>query len=312
MKLGPPIFILAVGASTLAHIIGVVLLIEITKKNASFYQEKVTLTLLPSSAVPTKPDIETPIPLSPPMHSNPLIRPNQWHSFAKQPTLVDPETSIASIPPSLQIRELVHQESTIQTLIVQPKQAEAASKLEAMTPLKQDGKSLINKSMEAAEHLAISKPSTEFLVLQTHRHFLHEHPGNTPPASPPLHSSSTKTPANQPRSPLDDPAQNARPISLISRNESVAEYKLKALGNKPPTYPRAARKQGLEGRVVLSVMVTSSGLPKHISVFETSGAEILDYAAVSAIAKWHFVPAKIRDTPVDSKLLIPIRFQLKD
>ena len=307
MKLGPPIFILAVGASTLVHMLGLVLLIENTKKNASFYQEKVTFNLLPNSAAPIELNTETPKPFSPSEHSNPSIRPNQWRSFTKYPTLLEPETSIAPTPPPLQKRALAHSKSSIQTLIVEPRQAGAASKLEAIPNLKQEGKFIINRLMEARTHIAISKPPTRPSILQTNRQFLHERLGNSP-----SHSNSSKTAANQPRLPIGNPAQNAQQLPLIARNESIAEYKLEELGNQPPTYPRTARKQGVEGRVVLSVFVTSTGLPKHVSVFESSGAEILDNAALSAIATWTFVPAKIRNKPVDSKLMIPIRFQLEN
>lgn len=311
MKLGPPIFILAVGASTLVHMLGLALLIENTKNNASFYQEKVTFNLLPHLAAPIELSAESPKPLWPSEHSNPSLRPNQWRPFTKYPTLLEPETSIAPTPPPLQKRALVHSESTIQTLIVEPRQARAASKREAIPNLKQEGKFIINRLMEARTHIAISKPPTGPSILQTNRQFLHERL-SSPPSSPPTHSNSSKTAANQPKLPIGNPAQNAQQLPLIARNESIAEYKLEALGNQPPAYPRTARKQGVEGRVVLSVIVTSTGLPEHVSVYESSGAEILDDAALSAIATWTFVPAKIRNKPVDSKLMIPIRFQLEN
>ena len=254
MKLGPPIFILAVGASTLVHMLGLVLLIENTKKNASFYQEKVTFNLLPNSAAPIELYTETPNPLSPSEHSNPPIRPNQWRSITKYPTLLEPETSIAPTPPPLQERALVHSESTIQTLTVEPRQVGAASKLEAIPSLKQEGKFVISL-MEARTHIAISEPPTGPSIPQTNRQFLNERLGN-PPSFPPPHSNSSKTAANQPRLPLGNPARNAQQLPLIARNESIAEYKLEELGNQPPAYPRTARKQGVEGRVVLSVIIT--------------------------------------------------------
>tara|TARA_A100001037_G_scaffold269028_1_gene262911 strand:- start:3511 stop:3705 length:195 start_codon:yes stop_codon:yes gene_type:complete len=64
--------------------------------------------------------------------------------------------------------------------------------------------------------------------------------------------------------------------------------------------------------VVLSVLVTNTGSVKNISVSETSGVSLLDEAAVAAVTEWSFVPAKIRDTTVESTKLIPIRFQLED
>jgi len=311
MKLSRPTFILAVVTSALAHMIGVVMLIEITKKNTSFYQEIVTLTLLPNSAAPTEADSETPKPLSRPIQSNPPIRPNQWRSFDKHPTLVDPEAIITSIPTPSQTTALVHRENTIPALTVRPQKVGPASTLEAMPPLTQDMKSVINKSVEVGAHIANSAPPTRPSILQTRHHFLHERLSNLP-ASPPLHSSSTKTTASQPRPPLEYPDQNTQRISLIRRNESIAEYKLEELGNHPPTYPRIARQLGLEGRVVLLVLVTSAGRAKNVSVLKTSGAEILDDAAISAVAQWTFAPATIREIGVESTILVPIRFRLEN
>jgi protein TonB len=315
MKQGPLIFILAVAASILLHMIVMVFLIKNTKKNPQFYQQKVTLTLLSSSTPPVEPTSKAPKPLSRPIHSSPSIQPNQWRSLTKHPTLVDPEIRIAPIPPSSHKQALVHREKIIPASAFQPQLPGSTPVPESMTAIKQAGKPNTHRPMEPGTHIAISPPPTGPTIRQTYNYLWHEHLGN-PPTSSPLtyldHSSSTEPTINQSRLSSANPPQSVIQILPIGRNESVAGYKLEALGNQPPAYPRTARKQGLEGRVVLSVMVTSTGSPKHISVFESSGAEILDDAAVSAIAKWSFVPAKIKDKSVNSYLLIPIRFRLED
>jgi len=101
-------------------------------------------------------------------------------------------------------------------------------------------------------------------------------------------------------------------LRILDRHENTAEYQSAALLNLPPSYPKRARREGLEGRVVLSVLVTNTGSVKNIYVLETSGVLLLDEAAITAVTNWSFVPAKIKDTAVESTKLIPIRFQLED
>lgn len=59
-----------------------------------------------------------------------------------------------------------------------------------------------------------------------------------------------------------------------------------------PTYPEQARLQGWQGKVNIRVEVLSDGLPGDITVKKSSGYPLLDDAAVKAIKRWRFVPAK--------------------
>src|SRR2546425_4583757 len=61
-----------------------------------------------------------------------------------------------------------------------------------------------------------------------------------------------------------------------------------------PSYPSAAREQGLEGVVVLGVLVGVNGRAVEISVRTSSGARVLDDAAVDAVRRWRFAPAEER------------------
>ncbi|MBW1699370.1 MAG: energy transducer TonB [Deltaproteobacteria bacterium] len=81
--------------------------------------------------------------------------------------------------------------------------------------------------------------------------------------------------------------------------------------NPPPVYPRAARRRGLQGRVVLEVLVDTRGRVKDLKVFSSSGHSILDKAAVAAVKKWLFKPAVKGDQKVEMWVRVPIRFALK-
>ena len=78
-----------------------------------------------------------------------------------------------------------------------------------------------------------------------------------------------------------------------------------------PSYPTAAREQGLEGVVVLGVLVGVNGRAVEISVRTSSGARVLDDAAVDAVRRWRFAPAKEGRRAVESWVEVPLKFALQ-
>lgn len=77
-----------------------------------------------------------------------------------------------------------------------------------------------------------------------------------------------------------------------------------------PRYPAAAREQGLEGVVVLAVEVLASGRVGAVHVSASSGAPVLDEAAVEAVRRWTFTPARRGARAVDSIVEVPVQFSL--
>lgn len=84
------------------------------------------------------------------------------------------------------------------------------------------------------------------------------------------------------------------------------------LSNPRPPYPLAARRLGVEGRVMLRAEILESGGCGRISVAQSSGHELLDQAALQAVKQWHFVPARRGGEAVAAWAEIPIRFSLRD
>ena len=68
---------------------------------------------------------------------------------------------------------------------------------------------------------------------------------------------------------------------------------------------------GEEGRVVLRVMVSAEGLPLSVEVKQASGFRRLDEAAMAAVERWRFVPARRGATAIESSVLVPLQFTLK-
>jgi protein TonB len=81
--------------------------------------------------------------------------------------------------------------------------------------------------------------------------------------------------------------------------------------NPKPLYPREAQKKGFQGEVVLKVEVLSNGLVGQVEVKRSSGHEILDHSALSAVKQWKFFPAKRGESTISSWVNIPIKFQLQ-
>ncbi|WP_459940172.1 energy transducer TonB [Deferrisoma palaeochoriense] len=78
----------------------------------------------------------------------------------------------------------------------------------------------------------------------------------------------------------------------------------------PPPYPRLARRRGWQGVVRLRVRVSSRGEVIGASVDQSSGYRVLDQAALEAVQGWRFTPAVREGHPVESVVVVPVRFAL--
>jgi TonB family protein len=79
-----------------------------------------------------------------------------------------------------------------------------------------------------------------------------------------------------------------------------------------PDYPEMARAAGIEGRVVVSMVIDTLGNVAHAEVYATSGNVQLDQAAVAAAYQCRFIPGYQRDRPVTVRqLILPFSFRLQ-
>ncbi|MFW5973725.1 MAG: energy transducer TonB [Bacteroidota bacterium] len=76
-------------------------------------------------------------------------------------------------------------------------------------------------------------------------------------------------------------------------------------------YPDLARQAGVEGLVVVKVVVEPDGSPSNPEVIRSAG-NLLDTAAVEAVMKLSFTPGKQRGQPVRVSFAVPVRFRLRD
>jgi protein TonB len=83
--------------------------------------------------------------------------------------------------------------------------------------------------------------------------------------------------------------------------------------NPPPLYPAIARRREQQGTVTIRVLVGIDGLVQRAEIAESSGFDVLDDAAIETVRRrWRFVPARQGGTAIESWVLVPIRFALKE
>jgi TonB family protein len=77
-----------------------------------------------------------------------------------------------------------------------------------------------------------------------------------------------------------------------------------------PQYTEEARRLGVEGDVVLEIVVRADGSVGAITILQRLGSG-LDQRAVEAVRQWRFSPAKRYGTPVDVLVEVAVEFKLR-
>lgn len=87
-------------------------------------------------------------------------------------------------------------------------------------------------------------------------------------------------------------------------------FDLAYLRNPAPPYPPLSRRLHEQGRVLLRVRVSADGEAREVRIESSSGSERLDRAALDAVRRWRFSPARRGSEPVEGMALVPIDFAL--
>ena len=78
-----------------------------------------------------------------------------------------------------------------------------------------------------------------------------------------------------------------------------------------PSYPPSARRLGIEGTTVLSVLVEADGRVADVVVKQSAGHPDLDRAAAEAVRRWRFEPARRGAETVAMWVELPVEFHLR-
>ena len=121
----------------------------------------------------------------------------------------------------------------------------------------------------------------------------------------------------EPRS-APDPAPDPVAVMTSSTPESEAPapatnaiVDMDYLSNPPPEYPRRSRALREQGLVSLRVHVSEAGVPDAIELDRSSGYRRLDDAAIAAVWRWRFAPARQDGREIAGWAIVPIRFALR-
>jgi len=140
------------------------------------------------------------------------------------------------------------------------------------------------------------------------------------PLPPPVQAAAPSNKPLRPAEPARETAQGHPPDTthftkkaLTKEPEQIQVSSRRLVGGYQvmPLYPRAARREGREGVVVLEILVLEDGRVGKVSVKRSSGFQDLDRAAEEALRRWSFDPARENGRPVRQSALLPIRFALE-
>ena len=139
-------------------------------------------------------------------------------------------------------------------------------------------------------------------------------------------STSVNTSAKKAAAPLSGsrPQESAQPhakpapaessaMSAATSGQSIRHVsRLDYAGRAPqPVYPSVARRQGLEGRVVLRVTIDRAGQVSDVAVMQSSGSGALDEAAITAIRQTAFKPYRENGMAKPAAADVPFHFLLR-
>jgi protein TonB len=123
-------------------------------------------------------------------------------------------------------------------------------------------------------------------------------------------------PPPMPATPASPPAAEAQAKPTNTKAADTQAYQSPSfnaayLNNPAPKYPPVSRRLGEQGLVLLRVQVTADGIAESVELQTGSGSSRLDQAALEAVKKWRFVPAKRGDQSVSASVVVPVRFSLE-
>ena len=112
----------------------------------------------------------------------------------------------------------------------------------------------------------------------------------------------------------EQPRGNAAVEGSAGQGEGYGNYtsQPRYFRNPMPPYPKSLRGQGIEGQVLLEVSLDSKGRVKSVQIVQSSGYPEFDNSALNTIQqRWRFRPARIGSLKVESKVRVPVVFEIQ-
>ncbi|MEA3392358.1 MAG: energy transducer TonB [Candidatus Marinimicrobia bacterium] len=99
-------------------------------------------------------------------------------------------------------------------------------------------------------------------------------------------------------------------VEFIAYDEPPTPIGGQAAISRNTVYPEIAKEAGIEGQVVVQAFINANGVVEHCLILKGMSGTGLDEAAIKAIKKTKFKPAKQRDRNVGVWISIPVTFKL--
>jgi len=110
----------------------------------------------------------------------------------------------------------------------------------------------------------------------------------------------------------DEGKADAQPEAVVDDGASLPGVTLEYADAPPPAYPRDALRDGVQGVVMLQVLVDVDGRPLRVDIQRSSGDRRLDLAARKQVLQhWRFRAAMKDGRAVQAIGLVPIAFNLQ-
>ncbi len=128
---------------------------------------------------------------------------------------------------------------------------------------------------------------------------------------PPVAKAAAAAPAPTLTKPVTRQAQASSSAKTTEPSTQLPSADAAGLNNKAPVYPMLSRKRKEQGTVWMLLLVSKDGLVTQLKLKKTSGFDRLDHAALQAVKKWKFQPARKEGQPIDYWYELPLKFSLQ-
>lgn len=113
-----------------------------------------------------------------------------------------------------------------------------------------------------------------------------------------------------PPPPSGDEGNGGIVVEFIPYDEPPTPIGGQAAIARNTVYPEIAKEAGIEGQVIVQAFINENGIVEHVLILKGMPGTGLDEAAINAIKKTRFKPAKQRDRDVGVWISIPVTFKL--
>lgn len=136
-------------------------------------------------------------------------------------------------------------------------------------------------------------------------------PKPTQKTPPPVAKAAAAAPIVAPSKTVRQKAATSSPAKTAEPTTQLPSADAAGLNNKAPVYPMLSRKRKEQGTVWLLLLVSKEGLVTELKLKKTSGFDRLDQAALQAVKKWKFQPARKQGQAIDYWYELPLKFSLQ-